>query len=59
MKPSDQDTLLEWAQDYWTRTTPSSFAGHERLYDIFEGRKRRLRTRDEIAAFIPSQPSFR
>ena len=52
MKPSDQDALLAWAQDYWTRTTPTSFAGHERLYRLFEGRKKRLHTRDEIAAFV-------
>jgi hypothetical protein len=54
MKPSDQDALLAWAQDYWTRTTPTSFAGHERLYRLFEGRKKRLHTRDEIAAFVSS-----
>ena len=59
MKPSDQDALLAWAQDYWTRTTPSSFAGHERLYRMFEGNKAHLRARDEITAFVLRQPSFR
>lgn len=54
MEPSDQDALLAWAQDYWTRTTPTSFAGHERLHRIFEGRKKRLRTRDEVAALVSS-----
>jgi hypothetical protein len=54
MKPSDQDALLAWAQDYWTCTTPTSFVGHERLYRIFEGSKQRLHTRDQIAAFVAS-----
>lgn len=58
MKPSDQDALLAWAQDYWTRTTPSSFVGHERLYRVFGGSKAHLRARDEIAAFVPRQPNF-
>lgn len=59
MKPSDQDALLAWAQDYWTRTTPSSSAGHERLYRMFEGHKAHLRTRNEITALMSEQPSFR
>lgn len=59
MTPSDQDALLAWAQAYWTRMTPSSFAGHERLYRAFEGCKAHLRARDEIAALVSSQPSFR
>lgn len=50
MTPGDQNALLAWAQDYWTRTTPSSFRGHERLYRMFAGNKARLRGRDEIAA---------
>jgi hypothetical protein len=52
MKPSDQDALLAWAEDYWNRTTPSSFVGHERLYRMFEGNKARLPKRDEIAALL-------
>lgn len=59
MTPSDQDALLAWAQDYWTRATPSSFAGHERLYRMFGGNKAHLRARDEIAAFVPSQQNLR
>ena len=59
MTPSDQDVLLAWAQAYWTRTTPSSFAGHERLYRMFEGAKAHLRARDEIAALILDQSTFR
>lgn len=52
MTPSDHDALLLWAQNYSTRTTPSSFAGHERLHRMFEQYKARLRTRNEIAAFV-------
>ena len=51
MTVSDQDALLSWAQDYWARTTSSSYAGHERLYRSFTGEKAHLRTRDEIDIF--------
>lgn len=59
MRQSDQDALLAWAQDYWTRMTPSSFAGHERLYRMFDGSKVHLCTRDELAAFVLRQIAFR
>ena len=59
MTQGDQDALLAWAQDYWTRTTPSSFAGHQRLYRMFEGSKAHLRTRDETAAFAMRQSDVR
>ena len=58
MTRSDQDALLAWAQDYWTRTIASSSLGHERQYRMFEGNKARLRTRGEIAVFEPRQPDF-
>lgn len=51
MTPSDQDALLTWAGAYWTRTTPSSSAGHDRLYRAFGGDKARLRTRGEVVAY--------
>jgi hypothetical protein len=44
--------MLLWAEQYWTRETPSSFAGHLRLYDDFAGDKLRLRSREDVAAFI-------
>lgn len=53
MTLDDQRDLLAWAQDYRTRTTSSSFTGHQRIYDAFAGEKVRLRTRDEVAAFVP------
>ncbi|MET7243888.1 AAA family ATPase [Methylobacterium sp. EM32] len=53
MTVTDQDALLAWAQDYRTRTTSSSFTGHERLYRAFAGEKAHLRTRGEVDAFVP------
>jgi hypothetical protein len=37
MNPDDQEALIVWAGAYWTRATPSSFAGHERLFQKFSG----------------------
>lgn len=51
MTQRDQDALLSWASAYWTRTTPSSFVGHERLYAGFTGRKWRLQARSDLSAF--------
>ncbi len=58
MTPSDQEALLDWANAYWTRATPSSFAGHARLYHTFDGRKAHLRTRGEVAAFSLDSSNF-
>ena len=33
----DQVKLLAWAEAYGTRTTPSSYAGHARLFASFAG----------------------
>jgi adenylate kinase family enzyme len=44
--------LLLWAEQYWIRETSSSFAGHRRIYDAFAGDKQRLRSREEVTAFI-------
>jgi adenylate kinase family enzyme len=40
--------LMAWAEAYWTRQTPSSFAGHLRLFESFPRAKRRLRDRLEV-----------
>ena len=50
MAPSDHDALVAWASAYWTRETPSSFAGHDLLFRKFSGDKLRLRTRAEVSA---------
>ena len=44
----DHVDLLAWAEAYWTRETPSSFAGHARLFASFPGPKRRLHDRREV-----------
>jgi hypothetical protein len=42
---TDQDAvaLLKWAETYWNRQTPSSFAGHSRMFANFPSTKFRLR----------------
>jgi len=50
MTAEDQKALLGWAEGYWTRTTSSSFKGHEQLYDLYEGDKTLLRSRADIFA---------
>jgi energy-coupling factor transporter ATP-binding protein EcfA2 len=53
--PAEYDALLTWAGQYWTRQSPSSEAGHRRLYDAFTGEKFELRSRDEVASFLADQ----
>jgi adenylate kinase family enzyme len=50
--PQDQAELLAWAEAYWTRTTPSSFAGHARLFASSSSAKHRLTNRDAIDALV-------
>lgn len=49
-QPLDTDLML-WAEQYWTRETSSSFAGHQRLYEAFPGDKLRFHSRGEASAF--------
>jgi len=44
--------LLAWAEDYWHRTTSSSFTGHRHLFEAFEPPKYRLRHRGEVLEFL-------
>ena len=44
--------FLEWAEAYWQRTTPTSFAGHLALFQNFSRPKRRLKSRSEIDALL-------
>jgi adenylate kinase family enzyme len=46
--------FLQWAEDYWSRQTSSSFEGHRAMFDAFEGAKFRLQSRAAIAAHVPS-----
>jgi hypothetical protein len=50
MKASTQDfkLLLKWASEYDTRKTQSSYSGHLKIYNEFQGKKLRLKSREEI-----------
>ena len=43
----DFSELLKWAEAYWDRQTPTSFAGHQRLFEGFSAAKFRIRARKE------------
>ena len=51
---TDQDPadLMKWAEAYWARQTPSSFAGHARIFNDFHGTKFRLENRDQMAQLL-------
>ncbi|RWF67935.1 MAG: hypothetical protein EOQ34_27060 [Mesorhizobium sp.] len=44
--------LLRWAEEYPTRQSSSSFAGHERLFQDFSKRRLRLRSHGEVNEFL-------
>jgi hypothetical protein len=44
--------LLTWAEAYWDRQTSSSFAGHLRLFQDFDGPKWRLHDRAEVRELL-------
>jgi adenylate kinase family enzyme len=44
--------FLAWAEDYWRRTTSSSFTGHLALFENFHGTRQRFTCRSGIADFI-------
>jgi adenylate kinase family enzyme len=48
----DHAALLDWAEAYWLRQTPTSFAGHLALFENFARAKVRFGQRLEIAAFL-------
>ena len=39
--------LLKWAEAYWDRQTPTSFEGHQRLFEGCSAAKLRIRARKE------------
>jgi adenylate kinase family enzyme len=39
--------LLNWAKAYWDRQTPTSFKGHQRLFEAFSAGKLKIRSRKE------------
>jgi adenylate kinase family enzyme len=44
---ADFAELLKWAEAYWNRQTPTSFKGHQRLFEAFSAAKLRMRNRKE------------
>jgi adenylate kinase family enzyme len=48
----DRQALLAWAQAYWDRDTSSSFAGHNRIFENFPGRKFRIGGRHEADGLV-------
>jgi adenylate kinase family enzyme len=44
---ADFAELLKWAEAYWARQTPTSFKGHQRLFEAFSAAKLRIRSRME------------
>jgi len=50
--PQDAAELMTWAEAYWTRQTPSSFAGHARIFGAFAGTRLRFESRDQAARFL-------
>jgi len=48
----EHEAFLQWAEAYWQRRTPTSFAGHLALFENFAGPKRRLQSRSEIDALL-------
>ncbi|SHO43940.1 AAA family ATPase [Desulfopila aestuarii] len=46
--------LIEWAQNYYTRTDLKSRIGHKKIYDSFIGSKLILRSQEETDNYIES-----
>ena len=49
---ADREALLTWAEAYWKRKTPSSFTGHQTLFESFAGTKYRPRDRTEVSLLL-------
>ena len=48
----DAADLMKWAEAYWSRQTPSSFAGHSKLFNDFSRAKLRLENREQVAELL-------
>jgi adenylate kinase family enzyme len=49
---ADHAAFLDWAEAYWERTTSTSFAGHQALFDGFAGTKLRFESRAGLTDFL-------
>jgi adenylate kinase family enzyme len=56
---ADFAELLKWAGDYWDRQTPTSFKGHQRLFDAFGAAKLRIRARREADHLLADLAAYR
>src|SRR5258707_15511174 len=48
----DAADLMKWAEAYWSRQTPSSFAGHSNMFNEFSGPNLRLETREHATILL-------
>jgi adenylate kinase family enzyme len=48
----DAAELMKWAEAYWSRQTPSSFAGHSKMFNDFSDTKLRLENREQVAELL-------
>jgi adenylate kinase family enzyme len=48
----DTAELMKWAEAYWDRRTPSSFAGHSKMFNDFSVAKLRLVNRKQVAELL-------
>src|SRR3978361_188568 len=48
----DAADLMKWAEAYWSRQTPSSYAGHLKMFEDFSGAKLRLENREQVAELL-------
>jgi adenylate kinase family enzyme len=55
----DYTELLKWAEAYWDRKTPSSFAGHLTIFESFPGPKYRLESREKMSELLAEQRARR
>lgn len=46
------DWVIQFAKEYYERTTPLSFSGHLELFETFQGKKRRLRSTEDVDPFV-------
>ena len=56
---ADNQALLTWAEAYWKRKTPSSFTGHQTIFESFTGTKYRLRSRTEVSQLLDELAAHR
>jgi len=48
----DAADLMKWAEAYWRRQTPSSYAGHFEMFEDFSGAKLKLESREQVAQLL-------